>query len=130
MSVEETQILIDEELTAYLDGELSGEELAHVEQRLQDDPSYLAQMQKLQQSWDLLDVLPETPTYDAFVKTTMEMVVQDGERELKKRSWGWQGVLSKMALFLLLPGAVFASGFTMTTERITTPYRELLVNCR
>lgn len=126
MSEEETQILINEELTAYLDGELSGEELSAVEQRLQDDPSYLAQMQKLQQSWDLLDVLPPTQGYDGFVKTTMEMVVQDSDRDFKKRSWLGKGLLTKLAMFLLLPGAVFASSYAVTNQSITAPYRQLI----
>jgi len=104
MSEDETQILINEQLTAYLDGELAGEELASVEQRLQDDPSYLSQMQQLQRSWDMLDVLPPTTGYDGFVKTTMEMAVLDSDRDLNKRSWVGKGLLTKLAMFLLLPG--------------------------
>ncbi len=126
MSEEETQALISEELTAYLDGELAGAELASVERRLQEDPSYLAQMQQLQCSWDLLDVLPPTPNYDAFVKTTMELVVQDSDRELKKRLWMGRGLLTKLLMFLLLPGAAFASSYAMTNQRITAPYRKLI----
>jgi len=49
-----------EQLTAYLDGELSGEELANVEQRLLDDQAFRGLMQKLQSSWDMLDSLPQT----------------------------------------------------------------------
>lgn len=126
MSEEETQILINEELTAYLDGELSGDELSAVEQRLQDDPSYLAQMQKLQQSWDLLDVLPPTQGYDGFVKTTMELAVRDSDRDFKKKSWLGKGLITKLAMFLVLPGAVFASGYAVTHQRITSPYRQLI----
>jgi hypothetical protein len=126
MSDEETQILINEELTAYLDGELSGEELATVEQRLKEDPSYLVQMQKLQQSWDLLDVLPRTQGYDEFVKTTMEMAAVDSDRDFKKKSWLGKGLLTKLAMFLLLPGAVFASGYAVTNQQITAPYRQLI----
>ena len=126
MSQEETQFLINEELTAYLDGELSGEELSSVEQRLQHDPEYLSQMQQLQLSWDLLDVLPPTRSDDAFVKTTMELVVQDCDRDLKKRSWLGRGLLMKVALLFLLPGAVFASGYAVTSQQITAPYRQLI----
>ena len=126
MSEEETQYLINEELTAYLDGELSGDELSSVEQRLQDDPEYLSQMQQLQVSWDMLDVLPETRDDDAFVKTTMELVVQDCDRDLKKRSWVGKGLLTKAALLFLLPGAVFASGYAVTSQQITAPYRQLV----
>ena len=126
MSEDETENLINEELTAYLDGELSTEELSVVEQRLQDDPSYLAQMQQLQQSWDLLDVLPQTQGYDGFVKTTMEMAVRDSDRDFNRKSWLGKGLLTKLAMFLLLPGAVFASGYAVTHQQITAPYRQLV----
>lgn len=126
MSEEETQILINEQLTAYLDGELSGQELSAVEERLQNDPDYLAQMQKLQQSWDLLDVLPPTQGYEGFVKTTMEMAVRDSDRDFKRKSWLGRGLLTKLAMFLLLPGAVFASGYAVTNQQITAPYRHLI----
>ncbi len=126
MSEEETQILINEQLTAYLDGELSGQELSEVEERLQHDSSYLAQMQKLQQSWDMLDVLPPSQGYDGFVKTTMELVVQDSDRDLKKKSWMGKGLLTKLTMFLMLPGAVFASGYAVTHQQITAPYRQLI----
>lgn len=126
MSEEESQILINEQLTAYLDGELSGQELAEVEQRLQDDPGYLAQMQQLQQSWDLLDVLPPAQGYDSFVKTTLEMAVQDSDRDSKKKSWMGRALLWKLAMFVLLPGAVFASGYAVTHQQITAPYRHLI----
>lgn len=126
MSEEETQILINEQLTAYLDGELSGEELVAVEQRLLDDPDYLAQMQQLQQSWDLLDVLPPTHGYDAFVKTTMELVVQDSGGEPSANAFlGW-GFLTKVLMFLFIPGAVFASGFAVTQQQNTAPFRRLI----
>ena len=126
MSEEETQYLVNEQLTAYLDGELSGEELSSVEQRLQDDPTYLSQMQQLQQGWDLLDVLPPTRGDDAFVKTTMELVVRDCDRDLKKRSWVGKSLLTKVALLFLLPGAVFASSYAVTSQQITAPYRQLI----
>ena len=126
MSEDETQYLVNEQLTAYLDGELSGEELSSVEQRLQDDPEYLSHMQQLQLSWDLLDVLPPTRDDDAFVKTTMELVVQDCDRDLKKRSWLGKGLLTKAALLFFLPGAVFASGYAVTSQQITAPYRQLI----
>jgi hypothetical protein len=126
MSEEETQILVNEQLTAYLDGELTGEELAAVERRLTDDPDYLFQLQQLQQSWDLLDALPPTQGYDAFVQTTMELVAHDSgvrntatERTLMRR-------LGSLAILLLLPGAVFAAGYTVTHHQKTAPYHRLI----
>ena len=69
-----------EELTAYLDGELDEKALRRVEQRLKSDPTYLAEMQALQKTWDLLDFLPQSEPTTSFTKTTMEMVVQESSR--------------------------------------------------
>lgn len=126
MSQEETQILVNEQLTAYLDGELSGSELAAVEQRLIDDPQFLAQMQQLQQSWDLLDVLPPTQGYDAFVKTTMELVVQDSGGDQNASAFSNSKVLAKVLMLVLIPGAVFASSYAVTQQQNTASYRRLI----
>ena len=48
---------IDEEIVAYLDGELDMETAAKVERRLADDPRYNARLNQLQRAWDMLDNL-------------------------------------------------------------------------
>ncbi|MFG0268224.1 MAG: anti-sigma factor family protein [Rhodopirellula sp. JB055] len=67
----------DEQLVAYLDGELSGKERAELEDRLVNEESLRLRLQGLQRGWDMLDVLP-TPVVDEHsVQTTLEMVVRD-----------------------------------------------------
>jgi hypothetical protein len=78
----------DEQLVAYLDGELSGRERAQLEDRLVNEESLRLRLQGLQRGWDMLDVLP-TPVVDEHsVQTTLEMVVRD----LTRASMGIEAV--------------------------------------
>jgi anti-sigma factor RsiW len=71
---------MDEEIVAYLDGELDREAAIAVERRLADDPAYRARLARLQQAWDLLDRLGRTEADDNFTHSTVAMVtVKAGE---------------------------------------------------
>jgi len=65
---------LHEELTAYLDGELSAEAVRAVEDRLARDPDYRHELQRLEKAWHLLDRLPRAMVDESFTKTTIEMV--------------------------------------------------------
>ncbi|KLU05701.1 putative transmembrane protein [Rhodopirellula islandica] len=69
--------LDDEQLVAYLDGELSGKERAELEDRLISEESLRLRLQGLQRGWDMLDVLPTPMVDEHSVQTTLEMVVRD-----------------------------------------------------
>jgi hypothetical protein len=71
---------IDEELTAYLDGELTSSESAALERRLVQDEYLRTRLADLRKAYDLLDELPETPHSNHFTQTTIEMVVADVKR--------------------------------------------------
>ncbi|MFM8260706.1 MAG: anti-sigma factor family protein [Pirellula sp.] len=71
---------IDEELTAYLDGELTPQESAALEQRLVEDEFLRTRLAELRKAYDLLDELPETPHSKNFTQTTIEMVIADIKR--------------------------------------------------
>ena len=91
---------IDEELVAYLDGELSREEAAKIERRMADDPKYAARLNQLQRAWDLLDTLNRTEADDDFVHSTVEMVAVQAVEEAKtqklrvvrQRNFGWVAI--------------------------------------
>ena len=68
---------VDEELVAYLDGELNSDEAAQIEARLAHDPSLRGRLQQLQRAWDMLDDLPQQEVQEPFTRTTMAMVVTD-----------------------------------------------------
>jgi anti-sigma factor RsiW len=65
---------LQEELTAYLDGELTSEDRRRVEEKLARDPEYRGELQRMQRAWDMLDKLPRATVDDSFARTTIEMV--------------------------------------------------------
>jgi hypothetical protein len=71
---------IDEELTAYLDGELSPELSADLERKLVDDESLRKRLADLRKAYDMLDDLPQAAPRQSFTQTTIEMVVADLRR--------------------------------------------------
>ena len=74
----------DEELVAYLDGELDAESARHIEALLASDPVVRQRLQSLERTWDLLDELDAAPLGEPFTQTTLEMVAiaarQDAEQ--------------------------------------------------
>ena len=78
---ESAQPEIDDELTAYLDGELDAASVRRVEERLARDTAYRGQLQKLERTWDLLDRLPRADVGEKFTKSTLEMVAVAAAKE-------------------------------------------------
>ncbi len=72
---------LQEELTAYLDGELDVAEVRRVEERLARDAVYRAELQRLERTWTLLDRLPRSTVDEGFTKSTIEMVAVVASRE-------------------------------------------------
>lgn len=73
---------IQEDLVAYLDGELSAEEAARIERLMEQDARVRQEVQRLAETWEWLDVL-ERPTVDEdFTRTTVEMVAQSAASEV------------------------------------------------
>ncbi len=68
---------VDEQLTAYLDGELPPIEATALERSLVDDERLRLRLAELRQAYDLLDEIPETPHNQKFTKSTMELVIKD-----------------------------------------------------
>jgi anti-sigma factor RsiW len=94
------------ELVAYLDGELEGAASRAVEERLSRDPVYRRLLRELQQSWDLLEHLPQAEVGEAFTQSTVTMVAvvaaDDAEklrdRSQRRRRWAfWAGLAGSVA---------------------------------
>ena len=123
---EQTNASAIEELTAYLDGELDQEANVRVESRLGSDPDYRAQMQGLQQTWDLLDRLPETELGTSFTQTTMKMVVgQEAKAKQAVKSWIWP---MRIALLLTVLILLFAGSYGLIRNWQSAPDRILIEN--
>lgn len=90
---------IDEELIAYLDGEIDAAGRVRVERRLADDADYRERLRRMQQTWEALDLLPQSRAGEDFASSTMTMVVAEQEvaatqavQQLKSRQtrrWLW-----------------------------------------
>jgi anti-sigma factor RsiW len=108
---------LDEQLVAYLDGELDTEAARQLEARLACDESLRNRLKQMSQSWDLLDQLPRSNVDEKFARTTVQTVtlaiaqqVQDDEStEPSRRRWRWIGggsiiVVGAVAGFFLVSG--------------------------
>jgi anti-sigma factor RsiW len=116
----------DDELVAYLDGELDAGGAARVERRLADDPEFRAKLARLQQAWDLLDSLQRSEADDDFTRSTVEMValraegdVRSGNEAIRRsQALAWIGTAAAAALAAWL-------GYSALMHRLARPNREL-----
>lgn len=100
---------IDEEIVAYLDGELDSEAEARVVRRLSEDAAYRSRLSQLQHAWDLLDNLRGSEADEDFVQSTVAMVAVQAEEDAKtqrlrvvrRRNFTWVA-LAGVALASLL----------------------------
>jgi anti-sigma factor RsiW len=118
---------IDEELVAYLDGELDASGAARIERRLADDAAYRARLAQLQRAWDMLDTLQRSEAHDDFARSTVEMIaikaVDDAKtgqmRAVRRRNLSWVGI-SLAAL------VAAAAGYLLFQWQLDRPNRELV----
>ena len=75
-----------ERIVAYLDGELSAEESAQVEQQLASDEQFRQVLHSAERTWRALDDLPMAHVGDEFAKTTMEMVVDAARQDVEAKT--------------------------------------------
>ena len=79
---------LDEELVAYLDGELESQSSQKLENLLATDAHARQRLNQLAVSWDMLDQLPRASVDDLFTRTTVEMVAVAAEEEITRTSSG------------------------------------------
>jgi hypothetical protein len=88
---------LDEDLVAYLDGELEDPASRRLEERLASDESARERLRGLATSWNLLDHLPRAAVDEAFTRTTVELLVAEARKDIaaeqaalpfrKRRRW-------------------------------------------
>ena len=128
-SLADTTASIDEEIVAYLDGELDMEGAAKVERRLADDPRYNARLNQLQRAWDMLDNLRRSEADDDFVNSTVAMVAVQAEvaaktqalRAVRRRNFTWLALVAVLMLSM-------ATAFFAFQQRLTRENRQLIRN--
>lgn len=100
----------NEDLVAFLDGELSGEEAREIERRLSLDPTARAEADTLRRTWDLLDFLPRPEPSASFTEKTLTRLSSIRSDTLRPRppwrDWRsigfamvWMGSLAVATLF-------------------------------
>ncbi len=121
--------LPDEELVAYLDGELDAEAGRRIEALLATDPKLRRRLQSLERTWDLLDELDTVPVGEPFIHTTLEMVTVAGREEVEReksaaprRRRRWRLTVAGLLI------AAAAAGFAAAALFVPDPNRQLLEN--
>lgn len=113
-----------EEISAYLDGELSAEDGREVEERLAAEPRFREELHGLERAWRLLDELPRTEVDERFAATTVEMVALKAADDLRdqQQQWprqfvrGWGLSAGGMLLALLLGFGVITGGAALLSR--------------
>lgn len=107
-------------LSAFLDGELTAEEVSQLQQRLAVDSGLKEQLESMRSTWNLLDELPQTPADIKLTQTTMELVALDIKSQQKKRqTFWWVCSLASVVLGLTL-------GLLMASYRVRSEQVDLL----
>jgi anti-sigma factor RsiW len=116
-------------LVAYLDGELDSDQAQQVERRLSQDEDFRQLLRGLQETWDLLDELPQPTLDEGFTRTTVEMVAVRLSDEIEqqatvhqRRRW------LRSALLAAATVAGLAAGFATVRRVQERDDRELLTN--
>lgn len=117
----------DEELIAYLDGELDEYEAKAVEHRLTSDATARARAEEYQKSYDLLDYLPKpvpSPDFAARTLTALQPaagVARSGSHTPPSRSSVWRGWLTALGW---TAAAVLAAVGGYSAHRLIAPSLE------
>jgi hypothetical protein len=109
-----------EEIVAYLDGELSGEDCARVERRLASDEDYRQQLQGIERAWTALDELPMATVDDRFSRTTLTLIVEDAAKELEARTRAIP-IARRRRWLAMTFGAAAAAGLGFAVFRLAWP---------
>jgi len=75
---------LDEQLVAYLDGELDERAGRQIEQLLADDPQVRQRLQRLERAWELLDELDVSQVSEQFTQTTLEIVTVAAKQHVEQ----------------------------------------------
>ncbi|MGD0517107.1 MAG: hypothetical protein ABSA26_06185, partial [Thermoguttaceae bacterium] len=118
--------LLEEQLVAYLDGELDGESCRRIEELLAVDPEVRRKLHRLERTWEMLDELDTAPVGEDFTRSTLEMVALAAEQDVRKSVE--EAPRRRRRMWLLAGGIMFAAGlagFMAFTLLAPNPNREL-----
>jgi len=118
---------LEEQLVAYLDGELDAEAGRRIEQLLAVDSGVRRKLQYLQGAWELLDELETSPVEEDFTRSTLEMVtVAAGEEVKQGRAQASRTRRQRRAVAAAGLFAAAAAGFAAVALWLPDPNWQLL----
>ncbi|MCA9107099.1 MAG: hypothetical protein KDA83_16895 [Planctomycetales bacterium] len=119
--------LPQDDLVAYLDGELTPDEAARIEVRLAEDDELRHRLAQLQRAWDLLGTLPSNRLDETFTQSTVELVALKANAELDASR---RGRLNYRRLGLAVAGVLvltsIAVGYQVSRYSQEAPNRQLM----
>lgn len=92
-------------LSAYLDGELTPAEQAHVEELLQQSPEHRAELARVEQARSWLRSLPPVEPPEGFIEQAIATANRPAA-EPKKHKWGMLNLVATAAVWVLVLGFV------------------------
>ncbi len=120
-----TELPNDEQLVAYLDGELDAAVARQIEARLADDDALRDRLRELDGAWQLLNQLETDAAGHDFTRTTLELVAAAGEAEQQVAT----APSRRLGRAVLAVGALLLSGiagFLIVAAARPDPNRRLL----
>ena len=118
---------LEDQLVAYLDGELDEEARRLIDRRLAVEPELREALGRLEHTWDMLDGLERSGVEETFTQSTMEMVAQAAAEDVRE---GLADAPRRRRRRLLVASmsmaAAAAAGFLFTVMLRPSPNRELL----
>jgi anti-sigma factor RsiW len=118
---------LEEQLVAYLDGELDTAASRRIEELLADDPKVRLTLQRLDRTWQLLGALDATPVDERFIQSTLEMVTVAAVEEVEQSRA--QAPRRRRRRWLLTAASVAAAGlagFLIVGRMVPDPNQELI----
>ncbi len=118
---------LNEELVAYLDGELDDASSRRIEERLTSDSTLRAHLGRFERTWDALDELERVEVDEDFTRTTIEMVALAAEEE-RQQEQRQRPVRRRHRLLIASAGLVSAcaAGFLIVWSLWPDPNAELI----
>jgi len=118
--------ILDEELIAYLDGELPADEARQLERRLASEATLRNRLHELERTWEMLELLPKSQPTRAFTASTLSMVALTVEQDIQKveRRTNWSTVAWWLGGAVAAVAASLAA-FLTTHSQLEQPNREL-----
>lgn len=116
----------DEDLVAYLDGELDGDRARSLEDSLASDPGLRDRLNGLERAWGALDTLPVGEPTEVFTRSTMELVLGEVRKKPAPSSRWFSRRVAAAGLMVLAPFALGGISYGLIRQWQNRPEQDLI----